>query len=221
MPPAPEGLSLPWALGTARGAPGAVPGAGSSPYFPTLKAFASPHNFPAEKPSRSPCPIAAPRGKWGIICSGRGYLSAAAPLCPAALPSAPAAPSLSRCKLAWTGRTHFYTLAHVIQTNALGMSFCTDTTKGAGTKNLLDHNPGSTDRNFPLGAVQAGSGCASTRRGPRLPAAPKNAISLHFPSLSDSFLSDSSTAAGEDKPWAGSAMEGGMDGKREGICLRH
>lgn len=84
----------------------------------------------------------------------------------------------------------------------------------------MDHNPGSTDRNFPLGAVQAGSGCASTRRDPRLPAALKNAISLHFPSLSDSFLSDSSTAAGEDKPWAGSAMEEGMDGKREGICLR-
>lgn len=77
-----------------------------------------------------------------MICCGRGYLSAAAPLRPAALPSVPAFPSLSRCKLAWTGRTHFYTLAHVIQTNALGMSFCTDTTQGAGTKNLLDHNPG-------------------------------------------------------------------------------
>lgn len=46
MPPAPKGLSLPWALGTARGAPGAVPGAGSSPYFPTFKAFASPPQLP-------------------------------------------------------------------------------------------------------------------------------------------------------------------------------
>lgn len=84
-------------------------------------------------------------------------------------------------------------LAHVIQTNALGMSFCTDTSKGAGTQNLLNNNPLSTDRNFPLGAIEPGS---------------SKSISLRFQRHSDPFLNVFRIAAGENEPgWTRSVKE--------------
>lgn len=93
MPPAPEGLHRPWAPGKASGALwshswGRIqPFSRTIPPFPTAQSLCIPPQTEALSMRHGRCP-----GRWGMMDPLRaGLPERSARLCPAALPSSPAA----------------------------------------------------------------------------------------------------------------------------------